>query len=161
VGSAEFESPIDDKFTVINTNVAKIRSQGVELIANLRLTDALRVTANYTFTDSGVVEGELMGNRVEGAPRNMAALSLAYLPSKGLNLNLRGRFVGEGYQDITNEAFMDSHFIVDLFASYRVHKNAEILLVGENLFDEEYIADGFGQSLGPPRQVSGGVRVRF
>jgi len=160
VGSAEAESP-DDKFTVMNSNVAKIRSRGVEVIANLKLTDALRLTANYTFTDAEVVEGELLGNKVEGAPRNMAALAVSYLPPSGLSVNVRGRFVGESFQDITNEAFMDSHFIVDAFASYRARKNVEILLVAENLFDEKYIADGFGQSLGAPRQVSGGIRVRF
>jgi hypothetical protein len=33
------------------------------------------------------------------------------------------------------------------------------LLVGRNVFDEEYIADGFGANLGAPAQVSGGIRV--
>jgi hypothetical protein len=37
----------------------------------------------------------------------------------------------------------------------------EIFVTGENLFDDEYIADGFGRSLGPPRQLAGGVRITF
>ena len=56
---------------------------------------------------------------------------------------------------------MDSHFIVDAFVSYRVRKNVVLLLVAETLFDERHIADGFGQSLGAPRQVSGGIRITF
>jgi outer membrane receptor protein involved in Fe transport len=42
-----------------------------------------------------------------------------------------------------------------------VHRNVEIFVSGENIFDEEYISDGLGGELGAPRQFSGGLRVRF
>jgi hypothetical protein len=42
-----------------------------------------------------------------------------------------------------------------------VHKNLELLFTAENLFDNEYIADGFGQTLGAPRQISVGIRFTF
>jgi hypothetical protein len=42
-----------------------------------------------------------------------------------------------------------------------VHKNLELIFVAENLFDDDYVADGFGQTLGAPRQISGGIRITF
>jgi outer membrane cobalamin receptor len=72
VGSAEFGF-VDGKFTVINTNVAEIRSRGVEVIGNLRFTDYMMFTGNYTFTDAEVIEGPLTGNELEGAPRHTSS----------------------------------------------------------------------------------------
>jgi outer membrane receptor protein involved in Fe transport len=160
VGSAEVGF-IDGKFTVMNTNVAKTRSQGVEMIGNIRFTNYLTLTGNYTFTDAEVIEGPLTGNELEGAPRNVGSVLLNYYAPFGLNLNPRARWVDDAFQDITGEAPMDKHFIFDIFASYRVHRNLELFVVAENLFDNEYIADGFGQTLGAPRQVSVGIRFNF
>ncbi|MCM3869873.1 MAG: TonB-dependent receptor [Pyrinomonadaceae bacterium] len=160
VGSAEVGF-IDGKFTVMNTNIAKTRSQGVEIIGNLRFTDYLNFTGNYTFTDAEVITGPLTGNELEGAPRNVASLLLNYYAPFGLNLSPRARFVDDAFQDITHEAPMDRHFIFDFFASYRVHRNLDLFVVAENLFNKEYIADGFAQTLGAPRQVSVGIRFNL
>jgi outer membrane receptor protein involved in Fe transport len=160
VGSAEFGF-VDDKFTVINTNVGKTRSRGVEIIGNLRFTDDLTLTGNYAFTDAEVTEGPFQGRELEGAPRNVVSFLLNYFAPFGLNLSPRGRWVDDAFQDITGEAPMDAHFLFDLFASQRVHKNLELLFTAENLFDNEYIADGFGQTLGAPRQISVGIRFTF
>jgi iron complex outermembrane receptor protein len=160
VGSAEVGF-VDGKFTVMNTNVAKIRSRGTELIGNLRFTNYLTLRANYTFTDSVVTEGPYQGNELEGAPRHVVSFALNYFAPFGLNLSPRGRWVDDAFQDITGEAPMDAHFVFDLLASYRVHKNLELVLTAENLFDRQYIADGFGQTLAAPRQILGGLRFTF
>jgi outer membrane receptor protein involved in Fe transport len=160
VGSAEFGF-VDGKFTVINTNVAEVRSRGFELIGNVRLTDHLTVTGNYAFTDAEVTEGIFQGRELEGAPRHVVSFLMNYYAPYGLNLSPRGRWVDDAFQDITGEAPMDAHFIFDLFASQRVHRNLELIFTAENLFNNEYIADGFGQTLGAPRQISGGIRFTF
>jgi outer membrane receptor protein involved in Fe transport len=160
VGSAEVGF-VDGKFTVMNTNVAKIRSRGVEMMGNLRFKDYLTLTGNYTFTDSEVTEGPFQGNELEGAPRHVVSFGLDYLAPFGMNLSPRGRWLDDAFQDITGEAPMDAHFVFDLFTSYRLRRNVELFIVAENLFNELYIADGFGQTLGAPRQISGGVRFSF
>jgi outer membrane receptor protein involved in Fe transport len=160
VGSAEFGF-VGGKFTVINTNVAKIRSRGVELIGNLRFTDHLSLLGNYTYTDSEVVEGPFQGNQTEGAPRHVASFALNYFAPFGLSLSPRGRWIDDAFQDITAEAPMDEHFIFDFRAAQRVHKHFELVFVAENLFNRQYISDGFGQILGAPRQISGGIRFTF
>jgi outer membrane receptor protein involved in Fe transport len=90
---------VGGKFTVRNTNIAKIRSRGVELIGALRFTEYLSLLGNYTYTDSEVVEGPFQGN--------------------------------------------------------------QLVFVAENLFNRQYISNGFGQILGAPRRISGGIRITF
>jgi outer membrane receptor protein involved in Fe transport len=74
---------------------------------------------------------------------------------------LKSRYVSESYQDISNEALQDARFIVDVRAERRVHSHLSVFVAGENLFDEQYISDGFGPTLGAPRQISGGLRATF
>ncbi len=133
----------------------------MELIANAQLTRELVFTLNYTLMEATVIEGPLTGNRVEGAPKNVLELSLTYTAPFGLTVNGRARYVGESFQDISNEAVQDANWLFDLFVSYQVWKHVQLFVGVTNLFDENYIADGFGQSLGAPRQVFGGLRASF
>ncbi|HEY7369259.1 MAG TPA: TonB-dependent receptor [Thermoanaerobaculia bacterium] len=160
VGSAEvgFEN---GKFTVQTANVAETRATGLELIANVRPSPQWNVTVNYTYTDAVVTDGELEGNVVEGAPRNAFSAAISWAPTATITISPSVRAVGDTYQDITNEALQDARVLVDLFASWQAHPNLALIFLGENLFDEEYVADGFGGSLGAPRQISGAVRVGF
>jgi len=160
IGSAEV-GDVGGKFTVINSNVGTIRSRGTEFIGNVRLTNWLTATADYTYTDAKVIDGELAGNDVEGAPRHVASLGLSYLAPRGAKFDIRGRWVDKAFQDISNEGVMGDHFVMDLFAAYPIQKHLDLLFVAENLLNRQYIADGFGQTLAAPRQISGGVRLHF
>ena len=160
VGSEEVGF-INDKFTVRAANVAEIHSRGFELMASLQITDDLSFTTNYTFTDAKVVNGPLKGNDVEGAPQNAVGFWLYYRAPFGLTVNPRVRYVGKSFQDITNEAVQDANWICDIFGAFRVHKHVEIFVSGQNIFNEQYVADGFSGGLGAPQQFSGGVRVNF
>jgi outer membrane receptor protein involved in Fe transport len=160
VASADI-GDIGGKFTVQNANIASIVSQGVELIGALALSDNWSVLLNYTYTDSEVTEGPFEGKMNEGTPEHMLGLTLSYRSADKVNVDLRGRWLTDSYQDIGNTALQDEHFVVDAFASYRVKRNLELYLAATNLFDEQYVADGFGQILAPPRQVSVGARLYF
>jgi outer membrane receptor protein involved in Fe transport len=160
VGSAEvgFEN---GKFTVQTANVAETRAAGLELIASVRPSPQWSVAVNYTYTDAVVTEGELEGNFVEGTPENAFSAAISFSPSAAITISPSVRGISDTYQDITNEALQDARVLVDLYASWQLHPNIAVIFLGENLFDEEYIAGGFGESLGAPRQLSGAVRVGF
>jgi outer membrane receptor protein involved in Fe transport len=160
VGSEEV-GDIDGKFTAQASNVAKTRAYGMELILNTKITRDLSFTVNYTLMNARVIEGPLTGNQVEGSPENMAGFSLFYTAPFGLNLNGRARYVGRTFQDISNTAPQDAHWIFDLFASYQVIKHLQVFFSMTNVFNTQYVADGFSQGLGAPRQAIGGLRVMF
>jgi outer membrane receptor protein involved in Fe transport len=160
VGSAEvgFEN---GKFTVINANIPGTRSVGAELVASMRFSPQWTFTVNYAYTDSVVTEGDLAGNQMEGAPKNAVSGVLNWSPIPAILVAPGVRYVSSSYQDITNEALQDARTIVDLYASWQLERHVAIIFLAENMFDEQYIADGFSASLGAPRQVSGAVRVTF
>ena len=160
VGSAEV-GDVDEKFTVINANIGAIRSRGVEFMASVRLHRRLALLADYTCTDAKVIEGELTGNYVEGAPRHVVSMSFHYSGLRGESFDLRGRWVDRTFQDISNEGVMGAHFVLDLFGAYPVHRHLDLVLKAENVLNRQYVADGFAQTLGAPRQISGGIRLHF
>jgi iron complex outermembrane receptor protein len=162
VGSAEVGF-VTGKFTVQNENVAQIRSRGLEFVGDLRFTKEMGVTVNFAYTDSVVTRGPYEGNKTEGTPEQAISVSLYQRSPSGLSWNLRWRYVGDTFQDITNtsEGFQDAHSLLDALVTYRVKKNLDLFVSGTNLLDEEYISDGFGQTLGAPRQISAGARLRF
>jgi outer membrane receptor protein involved in Fe transport len=89
------------------------------------------------------------------------SLSVRYQRENGVAVTVRGRQVGKRYFDAANALELDGHFVVDLSASMPISRSAELFLIGENLFDEAYLADvGAAQRLGAPAQFFGGVRVR-
>jgi outer membrane receptor protein involved in Fe transport len=45
--------------------------------------------------------------------------------------------------------------------SDEIFKHLDVFFSIRNIFDARYIADGFGQTLGVPRQVYGGLRAKF
>jgi outer membrane receptor protein involved in Fe transport len=151
---------VNGKFTVQLANVAAIRSRGLETMAEARLSPAVTLSGHDTFTDAVVTEGDLEGNDVEGAPRHTFGIA-GWYASRLATFSMKARFVDDTFQDITNEATQDAHLIVDFLAAKPIGRSFEIFVTGENLFDDEYIADGFGESLGPPRQISAGVRLEF
>ena len=160
IGS-EFAGFSAGKVTFEAANVAKVRSQGVELMADVPLSRAVHLKLNYAYTDAEVTQGELKGNRSEGTPRNMASATLAHGGSGPTRWNLRGRWLGKSYQDISNESLQDAHFVVDSSVAVRLQSGLELLASVTNLLNERYVASGFSQTVGAPRQVAVGLRAKF
>lgn len=146
------------KFTVRAANVAELRSRGVELIGDASLMRDLNLSFSYTYTDAEVTAGPLTGNKSEGTPRHMASAGLVYRHGPDTRMNLRGRWLDDSFQDISNESLQDAHFVLDFMLISRMQKNIELFVSATNLFNEQYIAGGFSQTLGQPRRISIGTR---
>ena len=67
----------------------------------------------------------------------------------------------EPFQDTINEARLPPQPIFDASASYPVTQHRMLFLVANNIFNGQYIADGFAGLLGAPFQMFGGIRVPF
>jgi outer membrane receptor protein involved in Fe transport len=157
----------DPIFTLMNQNLGKIRSRGFEWINQLRLHRAWSATVNYTYTDSEITENiddpTLVGNHVEGTPPNYFSFGVTYSEPSRPTVTFRGRYVDEQYQDATNETYVPSSTVFDLFASYPLKDEVELYFIAENVFDAEVIAEAFGglNTLAAPRQFFAGVRLRM
>ncbi|MFP2770925.1 TonB-dependent receptor [Oceanisphaera sp. KMM 10153] len=124
------------------------RVQGVELGLTGELTEEWKVFANYTLLDSETLksaaapqtggrsaEGQPLGN----TPRNSANLWTTYELASGLEIGYGARYVGSRYVASDVDAKIDSYWLHNAMASYRVNEALSLQLNVNNLFDEEYV----------------------
>jgi outer membrane receptor protein involved in Fe transport len=147
-------------------NIGKLRSRGLELIADAALGKSWTGEFGYVYTDATVTENtddpDIVGNRGEGVSEHAVTAGLGRTPQRGIGFFVQARWLGEQYQDISNEALLPSHFLMDASVTYNRGPGWELFAEGKNLLDEEYTVQGGEQViLGPSRQLFAGVRVRL
>jgi outer membrane receptor protein involved in Fe transport len=147
-------------------NVGKTRSQGVELMLDGYIGAGWRWNTGYAYTDAVVLDypsrPSQEGNLVPDVPEHMVTLGLRYSQPSGLSLSLRGRYVSDMYGDASNRLLVEGHSIIDASLQVPVSDWLDLVAIGENLLDEEYISNARGwEKLGSPRQIYAGVRMRF
>lgn len=128
------------------------RTRGVELSGETPLGDTMRLSGNFTYTDS---------KRPDGQP-------LDRVPARVLNLRLdhdvttRARY-GLGLTHVSglrdDDAPMPSYTVVDALVEYDLTDQVAGYLRVENLFDEDYqVLRGYGTS---DRAIYAGIRADF
>jgi vitamin B12 transporter len=142
-----FEQTIEDSiffdlagFSGYLQDIGQSTSDGVELIANIKINDALRVHTNYTYNQTKDTLGEQRLRR----PRNMANLGFDYQVDN-LTLSANVRLVQDFVDIVVDTASFTSvtqpqknYQIIDISARYRVNASLIIFARVENLFDENY-----------------------
>ncbi len=155
-------------FTAENLD-GRSKRRGVEVSARARVTDTLRFSGSYTYTDATQPD-PLTGEDTQEIrrPRHGASLNAdwALLDGKAdVNLNLT--YVGDrndtffevappfGVQTID----LDAYYLASLAASYELTRQASVYARVENLLDEQY-EDVYGYNT-PGVGAYAGIRLRF
>jgi vitamin B12 transporter len=141
-------------------NIDAAQAHGVELQGEAKLTDALTLDANYTWTDAtNQSAGPNDGKRLSRRPEHQAYAEASYRWPDALSTAVAVRYAGDSYDDVANTTLLKAYTLVDLRASYPINSHLEVYGRIENLFDQHYetIFD-YGQ-LGRAAYV--GVRARF
>ena len=142
-------------------NIARARSQGVELGLQLRPTEALQAQVSYTWTDARTrtAGSANSGRQLARRPRHSVTTLVDYAWDFGLQTGATLTHVGASFENAANTRRLAGYVLVDLRASFPITGAIEIYGRVENLFDESYETSfGYGQ---PGRAGHGGVRVRF
>lgn len=135
--------------TFQNENLDKTRRQGLELSAQAKLTETLRLSAAYSYIDAEFREGDLDGNQVPLVPEHTYHLGLtADLPWQSM-LSVRWNYTDATYfaNDMQNDfgRKIPSYQTVDLKLAKQLDA-LEVALQINNLFDEEYYNFGVNGS---------------
>lgn len=142
-------------------NVAKARSQGVEIGLAARPVDALRLAANYTYlkAENRSTGTANFGRRLARRPAHSANVTLDYAWPFGLETGATLSHVGDSFDNAGNTRRLDSYVLADIRASFPVTANIEVYGRVENLFDERYAtASNYGTQA---RAGYAGVRLRY
>jgi iron complex outermembrane receptor protein len=145
--------------TFTNMNLSPTRRYGLELEGTHNYTDALEVTAAYSYTVAKFREGTYGGVNVSGndiplVPRQRLALSASWKMSEQNMLDANAIYVGEQHFDNdqanTFGQMMPAYTTVDMKLSH--HQGSWLLAAGlNNLFNERYFTYGVASTITPGR----------
>lgn len=137
------------------------RSQGLELEGQVQLSDELRITATYTYTDART-EGD---RRKDLVARHQAATWLDYAIAQGA---LSGLQLGGGVRHVGSSVGGDldvsGHTLFDAMVAYDFDDHWRAQLNVNNLTDEAYVASceaNFWCYYGESRSVIGSLSYRW
>ena len=159
----------------------EVRSKGIELDINGKVTDNVKITTNYAYTnteitkDSGGAVDYLTGNVVnlEGkelsnVPKHSGGVlamwedSLSSSSSYGIGSGIS--YVGKREGNYINSFTLPSYTTVKLVSYWKADKNLTYKFNIDNLFDKEYIVSSYDRSwLTPsdPRNFTLSMNYKF
>lgn len=152
--------------TLMRENLGQIRSRGVSLDTEIAPRSWLFFTGGYQYALATVTRFDqdpaLIGKWIPEVPRNMATAQATVTRHAWGTLSLQVRGTGRQYDDDQNQFLLASFFRADAYASHEVNRHLEIYALAENLFDRSIeVGRTPILTLGSPRLVQGGVRIRW
>ena len=159
--------------TFQRTNLGRTKIQGIQLDAESRIGEWLKVSGAYLYNQAKVTENSsdtsLVGKYLAQVPKHRGSLQVAYTNAKYLNVGLGIQFIGRQFDDDANVATvpgetkpgLPGYATVDLTASRSIARNLDVFFGVQNLTDKEYIVQTAPTTIGAPRLVTGGLRIRF
>ena len=136
--------PVALQFTAVN-RAGESHRKGLETSISADATDALRLTASYTYIDSTQPDASGIQIREVRRPRHMAAVNVNYAFSARVNVNLNISYNGTQFDNFfppfpqpAERRELSSYRLVSLTANMRLTEWLELFGRVENLLDEDY-----------------------
>ena len=171
----------DPALTGFSIAVGRARSRGLEAVLNVRLSRLLDLTAVYALVDTEVLADRIArptpqpipaGIELSNVPRHSAAIFGQYRTSMAASgyakIGAGVTYVGEREGTPTGTAAGGTRFRLPGYVTARVSLGyqltpaVEVYVMGENLFDKDYLASSFNEfwiAPGAPRTIRGGIRL--
>lgn len=154
-------------------NLGRTRIWGVQSDAEYRMGEMWRFSGGYLYNQGKVREYDanpaLVGNFLAQVPEHRGSFRVIYADPRIATLALGAQFLGRQFDDDLNSrvvpGFTDpglpKYATWDLTASRAFGRNLEAFFGVQNLGDEEYFVGTLPTTIGTPRLVTAGVRLRF
>ncbi len=159
---------LNDVGSPVRTNVDKSYRMGIELMGSVKPVKWFNASANITYSINKISSFEevlyvydenydFLGEQrsqydntdISFSPNLIGAVNLTFVPVKGLNVALLGKYVGKQYLDNTqNEArSLDAYFTTNLNVNYSfkfwILKDVTLSLLVNNIFNTLYESNGY------------------
>jgi outer membrane receptor protein involved in Fe transport len=147
-------------------NLGRTRSRGVEAEADFNISSNWQITAGYLFADATVrrapQDARLEGLWIPQVPRNQFTLQTVYSNPGHITAAMQFRASGKQFDDDQNRLPLGSFAVIDVMVARPLGRYFEAFIAVQNLLDERYSVGRTPlETLGMPRMVRGGVRLRF
>ena len=170
--------------TAQKRNLGKTRIWGVQSDVEYRLGPSLRLSGAYLYnqakvTDGGVENAALVGKYLQQVPKHRGSLQIAYTNPKYASVALSVQLMGAQFNDDLNVHFipvptltaegyaadtpagLPGYSSVDLTVARDLGPNFQVFFGVQNLMDTVYFVQTNPSTIGTPRLVNGGIRIRF
>ncbi|MGH9387629.1 MAG: TonB-dependent receptor [Vicinamibacterales bacterium] len=159
--------------TLQRQNLGRTRVWGVQNDVEYRLGTNWRVSAGYLFNQAKVKafasNPAIVGKFLPQVPEHRASVQVSYANPDIATLGFGVQFLGRQFDDDANTRAvpgvstpgLPGYAIVDFTASRALARKFEVFFGVQNLMDREYIVGTLPTTIGSPRLVHAGVRVRF
>ncbi|MEO7353857.1 MAG: TonB-dependent receptor, partial [Gemmatimonadales bacterium] len=152
----------------LNTNGQDAVSRGLEFVTTWQPARAITLDGTYTYTDSHyekTTTGDPINVQLGGIPRDIVTLGVDIEPTARWDIYASVRNTGSMFLDV-NRTIPQRHVaLYNLSTSYKVSSRIQVYGSAVNLGDEIYsdnaTTSGAGKTLGLPRAVTTGLRVKF
>jgi outer membrane receptor protein involved in Fe transport len=148
-------------------NLGRTRVRGVQADAEYRLGRSWKIMGGYVFNRAMVTENpndrDLVGTFLPQVPKHRGSARVAYSdPSRG-TIAVGVLLVGAQFDDDRNTISrrLPGYTVVDLMLARSLQRNVELFFGVQNILDREYLVGTLPTTVGTPRLISGGVRLRF
>jgi iron complex outermembrane receptor protein len=150
---------IDDVGAPIRANSGKSYRLGIEVDANIKISEYLSVLPNISVSSNKNIDftrtlnGELvdLGNtNISFSPNLIFGNALVFRASKNIKMSLLSKFVGEQFMGNVDSEFskLDSYFVNDFNLSYLINTNSifksiTLTALVNNIYNVEYVSNGY------------------
>ncbi|MCG8551237.1 MAG: TonB-dependent receptor [Desulfobacterales bacterium] len=164
----QVESAVDATYTWIQ-NAAEAVSKGIELEAQFRATDTIKLFTSCGYTDVTFdqfsdANGDYSGNTSPYAPKYNLSVGAQYRSHAGWFARIDATAYGRMYLDKANQYKRDAFALLNAKIGYE-GESFDAYISANNIFDEEYDSTGYYEGRytlpSPPREVALSVAYRF
>lgn len=153
-------------------NLGATRVAGIQSTVDYRFRSAWRVSAAYIHQRSRVVSNPanaaLVGKSLAQVPRHRGTLALSFADARFFTASLEVSRMSRQFDDDLNvrtvpgltSAGLPGYTNVSVTASRALGRRLEVFVSVQNALDREYFVGLLPTTVGSPRLVNGGVRVR-
>lgn len=172
VRSTYYHSDAEDFIYLVSTsetnvyeyrNVGEVEIDGLEVEAELKLTDDLKLFGNFTLDNSKIRKFDenpaIEGNYLTRLPKDKWSAGIVYSNPKYFTARVTGRHVGTIYDDDANTKEAGDYFTADLRLSRRITSYLDAALEVLDIFDEEY--QDSTSEISPGRVIMGTIQLTF
>ncbi|MDG5496078.1 TonB-dependent receptor [Niveispirillum sp. BGYR6] len=159
LGASLFRNLYDNLigFTSAYVNVAKARTQGVELTFQARPVESLLLSANYTYLDA---TDRVTGRDLPRRPHHTVNASIDWNVTDALMLGTALRYTGKQLDTASaRSATLDSSTVLDATVRWQAWEQVSLFGRIDNVLDADY--QEVLNYRAPGRSAYGGVQVRF
>jgi outer membrane receptor protein involved in Fe transport len=148
-------------------NLGRTRARGIEADAEWRWRDRFTLTAAYVHNDAIVLANssspQLVGKWLPQVPRHRGSVQLSYGHPRAALVGVEAMLTSGQFDDDLNTParLLPRYATVDASVSRQFGRRFEAFAGAQNLFNTTVIVGTLPTSIGAPRLMSGGVRVRL